>query len=390
MARDNKEEIKEDISNEIINETTEEISNDISNEIINEIKGGIVKKKKVAKGNVVSNREYRMRKNDIINMRRRENRIKNKAVITPKPLYECEKILKGVDKLPEHKVKKGEKKEGKKDVTKKTYISFIRQFYKRNTGEELGEEDDIIKSIREEIYNAQRVSKQFKGILNDNFEEIRKRPYEVNNLFKIFNGIRGFTEINKRLYAYVLEYGKQYEEKRSIAIVEEKEDLEISFEEEEIMKNIEKIVNRTDKIIYGFIFLIKGRLNDLRMLRIARDKEETMNIEYNYIYENKIYINNTKNGKGRVIEMPDGFMRLCEGIKEGYLLGSLMPQSTLSQRLQRITMEIYGKVYTYLNIRHINATQINARGASLKEREETSMKAGHSVEQQLRYVYKIE
>jgi len=378
MARDN----NEDITNEIINETTEEISN--------EIKGGIVKKKKVAKGNVVSNREYRMRKNDIINLRRREKRIKNKAVITPKPLYECEKILKGVDKLPEHKVKKGEKKEGKKDVTKKTYISFIRQFYKRNTGEELGDDDDIIKSIREERYNAQRVSKQFKDILNDKFDEIRKRPYEVNNLFKIFNGIRGFTEINKRLYAYVLEYGKQYEEKRSIAIVEEKEDLDISFEEEEIMKNIEKIVNKTDKIIYGFIFLIKGRLNDLRMLRIARDKEETMNIEYNYIYENKIYINNTKNGKGRVIEMPDGFMRLCEGIKEGYLLGSLMPQSTLSQRLQRITMEIYGKVYTYLNIRHINATQINARGASLKEREDTSMKAGHSVEQQLRYVYKVE
>jgi hypothetical protein len=377
MARDNKE-IKEEISNEIINETTEEISN--------EINGGIVKKKKVAKGNVVSNREYRMRKKDIINMKRRENRIKNKAVITPKPLYECEKILKGVDKLPEHKVKK----DVKKDVTKKTYIAFIRQFYKRNTGEELGEEEDIIKSIREERYNAQRVSKQFKGILNDNFEEIRRRPYEVNNLFKIFNGIRGFTEINKRLYAYVLEYGKQYEEKRSIAIVEEKDDLEISFEEEEIMKNIEKIINRTDKIIYGFIFLIKGRLNDMRMLRIARDKEETMNKEYNYIYENKIYINNTKNGKGRVIEMPDGFVRLCEGIKEGYLLGSLMPQSTLSQRLQRITMEIYGKVYTYLNIRHINATQINTKGASLKEREDTSMRAGHSVEQQLRYVYKVE
>ena len=378
MARDN----KDDITNEITNEITDEISN--------EIKGGIVKKKKIAKGNVVSNREYRMRKKDIINMRRREKRIKEKAVITPKPLYECEKILKSVDKLPEQKVKKGEKKEGKKEVTKKTYISFIRQFYKRNTGEELGEDEDIIKSIREERYNAQRVSKQFKGILNDNFEEIRKRPYEVNNLFKIFNGIRGFTEINKRLYAYVLEYGKQYEEKRSIAIVEEKEDLEISFEEEEIMKNIEKIVNRTDKIIYGFIFLIKGRLNDLRMLRIAKDKEETMNIEYNYIYDDKLYINNTKNGKGRVIEMPEGFMRLCEGIKEGYLLGSLMPQSTLSQRLQRITMEIYGKVYTYLNIRHINATQINARGASLKEREDTSMKAGHSVEQQLRYVYKIE
>ena len=373
MTRDNNEEIKEEISNE----TTEEISN--------EIKGGIVKKKE-AKGNVVSNREYRMRKGDIINMRRREKRIKDKAVITPKPLYECEKILKGVDKLPEQKVKK----EGKKEVTKKTYIAFIRQFYKRNTGEELGEDEDIIKSIREERYNAQRVSKQFKGILNDNFEEIRKRPYEVNNLFKIFNGIRGFSDISKRLYAYVLEYGKQYEEKRSVAKVERKEDLEISFEREEIKRNIERIVNKRDKIIYGYIFIIKGRLNELRMLRIARDKEDTKDKENNYIYEGRIYINNTKNGKNREIEIPEEFMRLCEGIEEGYLLGELMPQSTLSQTLQRITLEIYGKVYTYLNIRHINASQINGRGASLKEREETSSEAGHSVEQQLRYVYKVE
>ena len=72
------------------------------------------------------------------------------------------------------------------------------------------------------------------------------------------------------------------------------------------------------------------------------------------------------------------------------MLGELIVQSTLSQRFQRIMKGLYGKSYTYLNIRHINATQINARGASLKEREETSKSAGHSVEQQLRYVYKVE
>lgn len=345
----------------------------------------IAKEKKTAKGNVVSNREYRARKKDIINLRRREKRIKEKAVITPKPIYECEKTLKGVDKLPEQKVI-----EGKAENTKQTYISFIRQFYKRRTGEELGEEADIIRSIREEKYNAQNIVKQFKDIIEDKFEDIKRIPYEVNNLYKILRGIRGFVDICKRLYAYVLEYGKQYEEKRSIAIVEDKEDLEISFEEEEINKNIEKLKDKRDKIIYGFIFIIKGRMNDLRMLRIAKDKEETKNKEYNYIYEDKIYINNTKNGRGKIIDMPEGFIRLCEGIEEGYLLGSLMPQSTLTQRFQRITMDIYGKVYTYLNIRHINATQINARGASLKEREDTSMRAGHSVEQQLRYVYKVE
>ena len=115
-----------------------------------------------------------------------------------------------------------------------------------------------------------------------------------------------------------------------------------------------------------------------------------MKIENNYIYENRLYINNTKNKRPYIIDIPEDFSRLCEGIEEGYILGNLIPPSTLSQRLQRITKEIYGKVYTYLNIRHLNATYINAKGASLKEREETSRQAGHSVEQQLRYVYKIE
>jgi hypothetical protein len=58
--------------------------------------------------------------------------------------------------------------------------------------------------------------------------------------------------------------------------------------------------------------------------------------------------------------------------------------------IQRITQGIYGRTYTYLNIRHINATQINGRGASLRDREDSSKSAGHSVVQQLRYVYKVE
>jgi hypothetical protein len=89
------------------------------------------------------------------------------------------------------------------------------------------------------------------------------------------------------------------------------------------------------------------------------------------------------------MNMPKEFIRLYNEDDEGYLLGELIAPSTLSQRLQKITKGIYGKVYTYLNIRHLNATHINAKGASLKEREETSRQAGHSVGQQLKYAYKI-
>jgi hypothetical protein len=51
---------------------------------------------------------------------------------------------------------------------------------------------------------------------------------------------------------------------------------------------------------------------------------------------------------------------------------------------------VYGRTYTNLNIRHINVSQINRDGASLREREDSSKRAGHSVGEQLRYVYKVE
>jgi hypothetical protein len=345
-----------------------------------------MKEKKKKEDNVRRNKKYRERHGGTINTGRREKRINEKAGITPAPLYDCDKILKPVNKLPKRK-----EKEKKAENTKRTYRSFIKSFYKRMTGEDLEEDDEIIKSINEEKYSAMKISKRFKGIIEENMRDIVRKPYEVNNLYKILRDINGFTEICKGLYAYVLEYAKQYEEKRSVVIVEDMKDLDvISFEREDILENLERIINKVDKIIYGFIFMIRGRMNDLRITMVAKDKEETTKLDNNYIYENKLYINSTKNGKGKIIEIPEDFMRLCEGIPEGYLLGDLMAQSTLSQRLQRITKDMYGKSYTYLNIRHINATQINAKGASLKEREETSERAGHSVEQQLRYVYKVE
>lgn len=344
------------------------------------------KRRKKLLRNAERNREYRGRHGDSINTNRRDKRIKEKAGITPAPLYDCEKILRPVDKLPDRK-----DKEGKAENTKRTYISFIRGFYRRRKGEELEEGADIIRSINEEKYSALKVSKQFKVLIEENMRDIVRIPYEVNNLYKILRGIKGFTEICKGLYAYVLEYTRQYEEKRSVVIVEDAKDIDIiSFEREDIERNLERIVNGIDKVIYGYIFIVRGRLNDMRIMRVTREKEDTTKLGYNYICGDYMYINSTKNGRGGIMEIPGDFKRLCEGIGEGYLLGELMAQSTLSQRFQRIMKVLYGKSYTYLNIRHINATQINARGASLKEREETSKRAGHSVEQQLRYVYKVE
>ena len=335
----------------------------------------------LAKTNAQRNREYRLRKGEEINAKKREARLTQKAIITPRIEYEA-KTIKKVAKLPEAKT------EPKQDNTKANYISFIRQFYKRYKGDELNEDNDIIKKRNEGRYNALKISKQFKQLIEGNFDKIKGIAYEVNGLYNIFRGIRGFTDIEKRLYAYVLDYKNQYEEKRSVAVVANEEDLNISFDKGDIRKNIDKIEDKIDKIIYGYIFIIHSRLNDLRITKITTNKEDTDDEDYNWIYEDKLYINKTKTGNKQVIDIPSDFSELYKGKTQGYILGSLIPPSTLSQRLQVITRDIYGKVYTYLNIRHLYASYINNKGSSYKEREDTAKQSGHSVIQQIKYAYK--
>ena len=207
----------------------------------------------------------------------------------------------------------------------------------------------------------------------------------MKNIYSIFRGIRGFTEISKVLYPYLKDYAEQYDEKRS-EIVGLRE--EIKFDREEIKKNINKLEDKIDKIIYGYIMIMNGRVHDLRYTKICVNKEELKDEGYNYIYEGKYYINNTKNKKKQILEIAEDFNELYEEDDEGYILGYLIPASTLTQRIQRITLKIYGKVYTASNIRHLFATYINNKGSSYKERKEAAKKAGHSIEQQIKYVYR--
>jgi hypothetical protein len=209
----------------------------------------------------------------------------------------------------------------------------------------------------------------------------------VKNIYSIFRRIRGFTEISKILYPYLKDYAEQYDEKRS-EIVADDDNLRISFESEEIKNNINKLSDRIDKIIYGFMMIMNGRIHDLRYTKISNNKEDIGDKDNNYIYNDKYYINNTKNKKIKVLEIAEDFKELYDVKNEGYILGELMPASTLTQRIQRITLKIYGKIYTASNIRHIYATHINNKGANYKERKETATKAGHSIEQQIKYTYR--
>ena len=337
---------------------------------------------KVKKTNAENNKKYRMKKGDEINARRREQRNNKKAIQTPNIDYEV-KELKKIVKLPE----KGQAIDIA-EATKNKYKRYIINFYKKYTGDDLKEDDDIILKIDGSKYKALNISKKFKILINKNIEAIKGSPTDTSNIYSIFRGIRGFIDIAKILYPYLKDYAEQYDDKRS-EIIAEAEDLKISFEKKDILENLKKIEGKEDKIIYGYLMLMKGRVHDLRYTKITNKKEDTNDVGHNYIYKNEYYINNTKNKKKKIIEIEKEFSDLYEGIEEGYLLGRLMPSSTVAKRIESITMRVYGKLYTSSNMRHLNATQINERGTDYKGRKEIAERTGHSVEQQIKYSYKV-
>jgi len=333
------------------------------------------------KRNAERNRELRGRKGEEINRGRREKRREEKAIITEPIEYEVKEIKK-VKELPKMK------SEAKEEITKSNYIGFIKRLYKKYSGKELEDTSDIILKINEKAYKAINISRQFKDLITDNFDKIKGTREEAKTTYIIFRGVRGFTDIEKRLYGYVLDYQEQYQEKRSVVKEEDKENLRISFDKEDILKNIEKIEDGIDRVIYGTMMMLRCRIGDLNHTKITKDKEEIKDENNNWIYKDKLYINKTKHKKKNIIEIPKEVEELY-GEREGYLFGEEIKGSTLSGRIGVITKKIYGKSYTYLNIRHCYATYINGKGSSYKERYETAKQSGHSVAEQLQYAYRV-
>jgi hypothetical protein len=334
--------------------------------------------------NAQRNRERRQRakeNGDIINIAKKEKRKADKAIITPPIVYEV-KDIKKVKELPKMKT------EPKQEITKKNYIGFIKRFYKKYTGKELDGNADVILKINEQPYKALNISKQFKQMIINNFDKIKANREEVKNAYAIFRGVRGFIDIEKRLCAYDLDYQQQYQEKRSVVEVEDIENLNISFDTQDILNNIEKLDNKQDKIIYGTIMMLRCRVGDLNHTIITKNKNDIKNDKQNWIYGDKLYINKTKNTKKNIIDIPKE-VRDLYGDVEGYLFGNELKTSTLSLRVIAITKKIYGKSYTYLNIRHLYATYINNKASSYKERYETAKQSGHNIQQQLQYAYRV-
>lgn len=327
-------------------------------------------------------RRYREKNRDKINEDRRGEKDKRAIIRIESAIPSIEELRKiiPVKKLPD-------KKEGEiQEQTKEKYIEYIKVFYKEYAGEIIEEDNDIIKKIKGLKYKSKELANKLKKIIEDKYEDIIVKNYRtIHILYSILRGIRGLTDIEKKLYGVVKHSADTYQEGRSKINFDIEAINNIKFEEEEIKKNLEKLDSITDKIMYGYTMVFNRRLYDIQNTIKISESDDTKN----YIRGNMWYINKTKNKVKIELKLPEYLMELIKEVNEGeYILGKLYHKSTISQMFNNIMLKIYGKIYTANNIRHIYITQINQGGKSFQELKDLALQSGHTIGEQQKYIYR--
>jgi hypothetical protein len=332
-------------------------------------------------GNAIRNKAYRDQFKDTINTKRRQQRkginaVENIPIPTPEIVE-----LKPLKKRTKPLNKNTEITEG----TKKNYISVIRTIYKDHYNKDIDPDDDILKMLRWEKYNYKNIKETFKFIGDDIKGFVSKYFNRLNVIHSVFARVYGMSKLVNQLYPYLLQSVKNYDENRSkVANVD---DLNISFDKNTILDNMNKLDDRIDMIIYGLYFLIPTRrIGEYIKIKNTKNKADLNDLTHNWYNDGKIYINTSKTKAKVVIDLPE-VIDLNIDINDEYMLGKKYTNNTITTKLGNITKKIYGKKYTSNQLRHLYATYINNKGSSLAERE-ASVAGTHSVIQGLKYVYR--
>jgi hypothetical protein len=329
-------------------------------------------------------RRYREKNREKINEERRGEKDKRAILRIESLIPSIEELrkIKPVNRLPD-------RKEGDiQEQTKEKYIEYIKVFYKEYAGEIIDDDHDIIKKIKGIKYKSKELVNKLKKIIEEKYEDIIVKNYRTIHIFySILRGIRGLTEIEKKLYGVVKHSADTYQQGRSKIKFDIEAINDVKFDEEEIKKNLEKLETIAEKIMYGFTMVFNRRLYDLQnTLKIETREADDTN---NYIKGNIWYINKTKNKVKIELELPEYLIELVKEVRDGeYIFGKLYHKSTVSQMFNSIMLKIYGKIYTANNMRHIYITQINQGGKSYKELNDLAKQSGHTITEQQKYIYR--
>jgi hypothetical protein len=182
------------------------------------------------------------------------------------------------DTIPlKYKPKKA-KKITLKDSSVSAYTSKLRAFHLRMTGLPLSQ--DIINAIKGDDYDKKAVQNEFKYLYDKTTFIINNELNAIPNICKIFTKIPGFTKLIKAIVPVKRNIENAQTIRRNNTIIN-KDDL-ISFDKQDILKNISKLSNNTD----GFI----SKLN--KKLELEKIQQTTINCMWLLELDNLIKLYN--------------------------------------------------------------------------------------------------
>jgi len=191
-------------------------------------------------------------------------------------------------------------------------------------------------------------------------------------------------------------YNENYRENRSNVIVNKEATSKISFDTNDVVSNANKITDSYDKLMYMLLFLLPTRrLYDYRIMRIASKKGDIDNEKFNWYYQGKIYINNTKNKRTIILDVPKQIIDVINSLPNDtdYIFGKLYNAPTLSRRFAKITSDIYNEPFNAVDIRKLYATynmKTAGETGDMRRYTETARQMGHSTAENANYSLKID
>lgn len=340
----------------------------------------------------IRNTAYHTNSGEINNAKRREKRKVNKPIETIPTTINPDEV--DTDITREYKDSVNIAKLNPNTIN--TYISVIKSVYSKYHNNNLTDDAEVLKLLRDEKYEPKKLLKQNMYIVENIKEIASNNPSYLNNLYSIFSRLNGknLKILRETIYPYSTEYQKVYNDNRDKAIVNTELTSKISFDKDDILKNYLKCNDIYDQLIYLLMFLMPTRrLYDYRITRIATKSNDINKLDFNWYYQGKIYINNTKNKDMMALELPNEIINIINQLPPDtdYILGKKYSESTLSEKFRRITEHIYRTPFNPVDIRKLYATynlKTNADTGDTKQMKANARNMGHSLSQNMAYVVK--
>ena len=289
-----------------------------------------------------------------------------------------------------------------KDLTEssiKTYGDIIKSIYSKYHDKPIADDAEILKYLRWEKHDARKMYKQNEYIIKNIKDIAENHTTSLPQLYALFSrfNTKKLKEFREAIYPYKTAFQKHYEEHRNDFEINEEEVAKISFVKEDVLANAEKIDFPRMKVLYMLMFMLPTRrLGDYRITFIADSEEDIKDEKNNWYYNNKIYINNTKDKKKIILDIPDEIVSIInteiigtEMLSSSKHLILNVSQSYFTELFTKMMVQIYGSHFTATNIRKLFASH-NLRRAGetgdVKQMLKNQGEMGHNLHQHLQYV----